>query len=257
MKIAICQMEIAYENKSKNLENMTKKIIQAAEKNSEIIFFPEMTLTGFSMNIKETCEKNKKNIDYIKNLALKNKINIGFGYVKPNNEQAENHYTIISKGGEVLCDYIKIHPFSYSNEDKFFIAGNKVVNYFINDIPISNFICYDLRFPEIFQAISNKVSIIVVVANWPQNRIEHWKTLLKARAIENQCYIIGVNCCGTQANLVYSGNSCVYNPNGDLVCDLGNSEKIEIFNFLDDISQYRTAFPLKTDRKNKFYKSLL
>ena len=253
MKIALCQQEIIFENKIKNIEKICEFSEKAKKMGGDIVFFPEMSFTGFSMNIENTSEKDFKNIDIIKNIAFKNSVYIGFGWVKPSGGKAENHYTVISPEGVIICDYIKIHPFSYAGEDKFFMGGNKVEFFNINGAEFSVFICYDLRFPEIFQAVSYKSEIIIVAANWPEKRKEHWKTLLKARAIENQCYVAGVNCFGRQGDIYYSGDSCVYSPNGEIICSLKSGEDIIVFDFCNDTKKYREEFPLKNDRRTDLY----
>lgn len=257
MKIAFCQQEIVFEDKNENIKRICNFVEKAKNANAEVIFFPEMSFTGFSMNIKKTAEKSDDNISIIKNLAVNNCIYIGFGWVNSILDKAENHYSVVSPKGDFICDYIKIHPFSYADEDKFFVDGDRLVFFNINDVKFSVFICYDLRFPEIFQSVSNKVDVIVIAANWPKKRREHWKTLLKARAIENQCYTIGVNCFGIQKNIFYSGDSCVYNPNGEIICFSEEKEDMVIFDFFNDTEKYRKIFPVKGDRKNEFYKKIL
>ncbi len=253
MRIALCQQKIIFEDKSKNIKNICDFSKDAKKLKADIIFFPEMSFTGFSMNIENISEKDNRNIDIVKNLALENSIYIGFGWVKSFANKAENHYSIISPNGIIICDYVKIHPFSYAGENKFFLGGNDIKIFDIDSINFSVFICYDLRFPEIFQVASQKASIVIVAANWPEKRSEHWKTLLKARAIENQCYIAGINCFGKQREIFYLGDSCVYNPDGKAICVAKNKEDMIIFDFYDDTKKYRDEFPIKNDRKIKLY----
>ncbi len=257
VKAAVCQQNIVFEDKYCNLRKIFYNIVLAKKKNADIIFFPEMSLTGFSMNIDLTSEKNCCNIDEIKKLAVENNIYVGFGWVKSAGVKAENHYSVISSTGETAFDYVKIHPFSYAREDLFFIGGNDIKFFNISGIDFSAFICYDLRFPEVFQAASKKASVIVVAANWPMVRREHWECLLKARAIENQCYIIGVNCFGKQGDIYYSGNSSVFNPDGQLICCLEEKENLIVFEIENNTEMYRKKFPVKDDRKIELYKSIL
>lgn len=257
VNIAVCQQEIVFENKYCNLKKIFENVLRAKKDGADIIFFPEMTLTGFSMNIAKTSERDFDNINKIKKIAAENNISIGFGWVKPAGAKAENHYSVVSSVGEIVFDYVKIHPFSYAKEDMFFYSGEKVYFFNINGVEFSAFICYDLRFPEIFQAASKNADIIVVAANWPFVRKEHWECLLKARAIENQCYIIGINCFGWQENIYYSGNSCIFNPDGKKVCSFEEKESIMVFKLLNDTERYRKGFPVKKDRKIDMYKKLL
>ncbi|MEQ8199588.1 MAG: nitrilase-related carbon-nitrogen hydrolase, partial [Clostridiaceae bacterium] len=193
----------------------------------------------------------------IRKYAEEYSINIGFGWVKGNGAKAENHYTIINPKGEIILDYIKIHPFSYSEEDKFFISGNELKFCNVKGIGLSAFICYDLRFPEVFQAVSKNVSIIIVPANWPEKRREHWRCLLKARAIENQVYVLGINCVGENNGLYYSGDSCVIDPSGNVLKEMSYKEGLIIQDIEDNTEKIRREFPVKADRKIKLYKEIL
>lgn len=171
--------------------------------------------------------------------------------------RGENHYTVISPQGEVLSDYVKIHPFSYSGEDRYFAKGDATAHFTLEGIPFSHFICYDLRFPEIFQAVSGQAHVIIVAADWPGSRREHWKCLLRARAIENQCYILGVNTVGSQNGLTYTGDSCVIRPDGTVAAELSDEEGLIYYDLIDDVPDYRQAFPVKQDRRVELYGRLV
>lgn len=257
MLVAICQYHIRWEDKEANYAKAVSFVKCAAENRADVVLFPEMSLTGFSMNILHTGEISGDTLKRISELAKENRICIGIGWVNLNGNKGENHYTIIGNDGKVLSDYIKIHPFSFAKEDSYFISGTKL-NYFeLCGMECSNFICYDLRFPEIFQAVSNKAKLIIVPANWPQRRSEHWKCLLRARAIENQVYIVGINCVGIVGDLEYSGDSCVINPQGDILCSLSDKEGILYQEIVDDVQQYRDSFKVKADRKTDWYRMVL
>lgn len=258
MKVALCQINIKFEDKEYNKNKIIKKVIEAKSNKADLCLFPEMTLTGFSMNVELIGEKDNDTIDFFRKVCIDNNINVGFGWVKKVRSSGENHFTIINNHGEIILDYIKIHPFSFSNEDKYYLSGEEIVKCSVNNTNITSFICYDLRFPEIFQCISNDVDIIIIIANWPQSRSEHWKTLLKARAIENQVYIIGVNCVGTIDGLYYSGDSCIINPNGQVIDSIENVEGI-IYGVIDlnEIIALRKSFPVKSDRKNQLYNQFM
>lgn len=251
MKIEICQTNISFENKAVNLKKAEEII---ANSKSDIIFFPEMSFTGFSMNTQLIGENNNYTVDFIANLAIKYNKAIGFGWVYKDTDKGENHYTFIDNKGLEWSDYVKIHPFSYSGEDKYYKGGDKIIVYKYNDFKFCNFICYDLRFPEIFQTASKTADVITVAANWPESRREHWITLLKARAIENMCYIIAINCVGEINGLKYSGDSCVINPNGEIIEMISNKEGNIVVNLENDVDSYRKAFPTKQDRRENIYK---
>lgn len=253
MRISLAQTHIEWEDKNANL-NKAKVLIENAAKNgSNLILFPEMSFTGFSMNTDLTSEDSEFTIGKISEIAKSKKICIGFGWVKKLENKNHNCYTIVDENGKVLNTYAKIHPFSYSGEDKKFLGGDTITIFSIGNIIFSNFICYDLRFPELFRSVADKAHAIIVPACWPSKRSEHWKSLLRARAIENQVYIFAINCTGEIGGLYYSGDSCVINPNGDVLEMLSDKEGFITYEFNDDVMEYRNNFPILDDRRIELY----
>lgn len=249
-------MHIEWEDKLANLAKLEEQLKVASEKQADVLFLPEMSFTGFSMNTDVTKEADVKTVERVSTLARQYRVAIGFGWVKDCGQKAENHYTIVDKSGACLSDYAKLHPFSYSGEDQKFRGGDKLVSFVLNDVPCSSVICYDLRFPEIFQLASKTAHVIVVPANWPAKRSSHWKILLQARAIENQVYILATNCVGQIDGLYYSGDSCVINPDGQVQEMLSDEEGLIIYDLEDDVEQYRSRFPVKKDRREDLYAAL-
>lgn len=253
MKVALYQTNIIWEDKEKNYVHLEERLKETENKKIDLFLLPEMSFTGFSMNTEMTKEGNFETVNKISNYAKTYHIAIGFGWVKDCGEKSENHYTIVDKEGKVISDYAKIHPFSFAGEDKKFQGGEKIDIFKLNGITFSTFICYDLRFPEIFQIASKKAHVILVPANWPQKRREHWKCLLQARAIENQVYIIAVNCVGEIGGVMYSGDSCIIDPNGEVFIAVFGQEKILEYDLLDDVIEFRNAFQVKNDRREDLY----
>lgn len=263
MRIALFQTHIIWEDKEANFAKLEAQLKAIHSQQVDLILLPEMSFTGFSMNTSHTAEKSGETIQRMQELARAYQIAIGFGWVKSCGEPdgcaekqalAENHYTVVAKDGAVLSDYAKIHPFSYSGEDLKFKGGDKLTVFELCGVPFSGFICYDLRFPEIFQAVSKIAHVIMVPADWPAKRSEHWKALLRARAIENQVYILAVNCVGQIDTLYYSGDSCVINPDGQVMDMLSDKEGVLIYDLQDDAEQYRSQFPVKKDRREELYR---
>lgn len=259
MRIALVQSTILWENKEANYTKAEQVIADSLEKDNDIqlFLFPEMSFTGFSMHTDFTAESGRETVEVISVLAKKYHTRIGFGWVRKAGSKSENIYTILNSRGEVISEYVKIHPFSYSGEDKKFSGGTEIVKFSIQGIPFTSFICYDLRFPELFRAVASDVHAIIIPANWPARRSEHWKALLKARAIENQVYMIAINCQGDIGGLYYSGDSCVINPNGDVLTALSEKNGIVSFDLVDDVEEYRKAFPVLRDRKMLLYKDFI
>ena len=243
-----------------NISNAKEAIEVASKKRADLIVFPEMSFTGFSMNIDRTGEAKHETIEVMMQMSEKYQINIGFGWVKlvtfSEAIKGENHYTMVSPKKEILLDYVKCHPFSYAKEDKYFVSGNHISFCKIDDFIVSVAICYDLRFPELFQMESKAAQMILVPANWPEARRDHWRALLKARAIENQCYIVGVNCTGRMQEQTYVGDSCIINPNGEVLLEMSAEHELGIYEIINNVAWYQDNFPTKSDRRESIYQYL-
>lgn len=253
MKIALAQTGIVWEDKSSNFRIAERIMQEQSDRGIEAVFFPEMSFTGFSMNTAVTGETDLSTVKKLSSLAKANNINIGFGWVENTEDKSKNRYSIVDRSGVEISSYAKIHPFSYSGEDKYFTGGDEISVFSIEEIPFSTFICYDLRFPELFRSVADKAHAIIIPACWPAKRSEHWKALLKARAIENQVYIFAVNCVGDIGGQYYSGDSCVINPNGDIIEMLSDKEGVITYDFEDDVGKYRKQFPVLNDRRKELY----
>lgn len=259
IRAALAQTHIVWEDKERNYKTAEERLREAARQNMDVVFFPEMSFTGFSMNTDATKERGEQTIQRMKDLVRRYDIGVGFGWVKDCTEtcgKCENHYTVVDRAGAVLSDYAKLHPFSCSGEDVKFQGGSELTHFVLNGIPFSSFICYDLRFPEIFQAASRRAHMIVVPANWPAKRSAHWKALLQARAIENQIYLLAVNCVGETGSVRYTGDSCVVSPDGKVRTMLPEAEGMLFAELEDDAECLRAAFPVRQDRREALYASL-
>ena len=257
MKIATISFNSIWENKLANLAK-AEKIINSLKGKVQYVVFPEMTFSGFSManlDLAENIYDSNLIIKIIK-LAKDNDINILFGLMTKKENKKYNSCICINSNGEIECIYDKIHLFSYSKEDEFITPGilPKSIEW-QGRWGLS--ICYDLRFPELYQQLSRNNLILVNIANWPKSRIIDWKTLLKARSIENQSFMIGVNRTGFDGNgLEYVESSSVFSPSGEEIIPLEVSNEIKIFDLnLHLALDSRQSFPTKDDRKNKLYKN--
>lgn len=260
MKIAIVSLNQAWEDKNKNIELCTNYIKIALAKKVDLIVFPEMTLSGFSNNISKTAEKeeNSETIEKFSNLAKENSIAIVFGVVIEDKDKALNKLIMVDKDGQIIANYAKIHPFTFANEDKYFNSGDKLVVVNFEGMNIGLTICYDLRFPELYSSLGSRCDLIVNIANWPSKRIEHWNTLLKARAIENQIFIAGVNRIGIDGNgLEYVESSNVFNANGEPLL-FKEYEDMKIYEIGTNWTiEFKRKFNTTNDRKIEFYKEIL
>lgn len=265
MKLALGQLTTTWFDSIKNKENCLKLVEKAKDQLCNIIFFPEMTLTGFSWDIKSVinCISPKDTFNFFKEIALKYSMYIGFGSVEKENSKYYNSYTILSPKGIVISKYYKVHPFSPGKENLLISPGDSISFCPIDNITLSTFICYDLRFPEVFQIASKKSQLIIVASAWPNARKEHWLTLLKARAIENQCYIAGINSYGYDLeNQYYSGDSVIINANGEILSCCSDKEDLLTADIkAEEVFNIRKKFNVNEDRKNhtylKYYKQFI
>lgn len=249
MKIGIVQFDIAWEDKEENFRRIKKLIPERVD--CDIIVLPEVFNTGFSMNPQVAEERGGKTERFLSGLASSLNTKVLAGYVVNSKGKLKNTAALFSEKGEKIASYSKIHLFSPLGEDKVFIRGNRTVLFKINKTPCSVFICYDLRFPEIFRKVAEKVKVIFLIANWPQSRAEHWKCLLMARAIENQCFVVGVNRVGEDLNAIrYSGDSIVFDPWGNEIFNAFNKEGFfELKLDTNRVKEIREKFPFLKDRR--------
>ena len=250
MKIGLVQYNPSWENKEAN----KKKILEMLKdvKEVELLIFPEMSLTGFSMEPQKIGEGiGGASFRFFSELAIHNNKNIMAGIVEKRKERYYNTLIHIKPVGKLVKLYRKIHPFSYSGEDKYYSAGVRPAMSKIRKWIIGLTICYDLRFPELFRKYGKKKAhLIINIANWPDSRIEHWRTLLKARAFENQCYVAGVNRVGKDPKLNYIGFSSVFDPMGKEIVTVENEEKIIVVDLDKNyVNEVREKFPFLDDIK--------
>jgi predicted amidohydrolase len=248
MKAALIQLDSVWESKRANLERAAFFTGKAAQEKCDVIVFPELFSTGFSMNIPVIAEDGYGDTaSNLSSIARDNAINLiaGFAMKAPGDERARNMAVVYDRKGRPDATYTKMHSFPLSQEAERFIEGTESVVFDIDAMPSSVFICYDLRFPELFRDVAGRVQAIFVIANWPSERREHWETLLKARAIENQCFMIGVNRTGIDGNGIrYHGASGIFGPLGNVVCSGDDTEEFITCEFdPGETDRVRSAFP--------------
>jgi omega-amidase len=247
MNITIIQSHLHWEDVSSNLLMFENKI-EKLEK-TDLIVLPEMFTTGFSMNTTKLAEKmDGKTIEWMFEMAKKsNSVITGSLIIE---EQKKYFNRLIWMKPDGTCEYYdKKHLFSMAKEDEYFSPGSSKKAFSLNSWKICPFICYDLRFP-IWNRNDIDYDAALYVANWPQKRSLHWKSLLLARAIENQCYVVAVNRVGMDGkNLQYSGDSSIIDPLGNILFQL--SEKEAEYNCKLDkvhLNKIREDFPFLKDR---------
>lgn len=260
LKIGLGQLDMVWEDKEVNRKKVREMVQKAKNYEVELLIFPEMTLTGFSMEVEKIGEEKAETVSFFKELSKDFQMSLGFGYVKKAKDKGKNQFCVV-KDGEVLSEYTKIHPFSYGGEHLHFESGTEISGFTLKNFHIGMFICYDLRFPEVFQVSARKNEVILVIADWPKARVEHFRALLKARAIENQCYIVAVNRVGFEKDVYYEGSSGIYSPKGELLTKEEDREALIVGEIdLESVLEYRNKFPQMEDKRTdlycKFYESI-
>lgn len=250
LNVCIIQSSLHWENHQANLDMFEQKIEQV-KAGTELVVLPEMFTTGFSMNPTLLAEEmNGKTVEWMKRIAIEKRIVLTGSIIVKENEQYFNRLIWMLPNGEFGM-YDKHHLFSYAEEDKHFSAGDKRLITSVKGIKINTQVCYDLRFPVWSRlGAENEYDILLYVANWPARRNHAWKTLLQARAIENQCVVIACNCVGEDGNgIIYSGDSCIINPLGEIVISKVNEEGFLYYTIQkSEIETIRNQFPFAKDK---------
>ena len=248
MKCLLIQANLVWENKSANLEKLAQLIAKQTE-SPDLIVLPEMFTTGFSMSTAELAESmTGQTVQWMKDIAQQYQATItGSCIIK----EAENYYNRllwVSPNGE-LSHYDKRHLFGMGDENKHYTAGNVQQVVQLQDWNIMPMICYDLRFP-VWSRNTMDLDLLIFVANWPDKRVDAWSKLLEARAIENQCYVIGVNRVGDDGNgFHHTGHSAVIDPMGHEMEDLKYTDGIiEATLDMDKLKLIRRQLPFLRDR---------
>ncbi|RJP18892.1 MAG: carbon-nitrogen family hydrolase [Candidatus Omnitrophota bacterium] len=255
MNVYGIQYDIVWEDKTANFEKIRSLLKPVEIEPGSLIVLSEMFASGFSMNVAEICEgETRESAAFLAELAKTYRCTVVGGLVMQTAAaRGRNQALVVDPDGRECARYCKLHPFTFGGEAEQYEAGNEIVTFRWHDFTVAPFICYDLRFPEVFRcAVLKGVELYVVIACWPDAREEHWMTLLKARAIENQAYVVGVNRCGTDPKLAYSGRSMIFDPRGNLLADGANEEEI-ICAELDRamLLQYRCEFPVLKDMRGE------
>ncbi len=251
MRVHAVQFDIAWEHKAANFAAVTRLLDASPPGRGELIVLPEMFATGFSRSLDVTRQGTPPECeDFLADLARRFECFVIGGCVgKGSDGRGRNEALTFACDGSLIARFAKLHPVSYAGEHQVHQPGETVVPFQLREFTAATFVCYDLRFPEPFrEAVRCGASLLVVIANWPVARIEHWSSLLKARAIENQAYVIGVNRVGSDPELQYPGRSAVFDPWGRLLAE-GGDEECVLSADLDPevVSSWRRDFPALRD----------
>jgi omega-amidase len=248
MKISIIQSNLVWEDKFSNFK-ILDGLISPLHNNTDIIVLPEMFNTGFSIDSGKLAEPYfGETFEWMRNVAIKGNMGVCGSYIVMDRKKFYNRWVFVSPEKE-HWHYDKRHLFSMGGEDKFFTAGSNRLIFNFRGVRISSNICYDLRFP-IWSRNRNEYDLLIYSANWPESRGSVWETLLRARAIENQCFVVGANRIGSDGKgIKYCGDSMIIDPHGKII-HLANQnieESISGEISMSELVDFRNKFPVLND----------
>ena len=255
MRVALLQLDMAWEDVAENHRRAAKLLSEATAGGARLAILPEMFSTGFSMAANRIAQPpGGPSEALLREQAKTLGLWILASIPETGDPAPRNMALLVSPDGSVTR-YAKIHPFSYAGEHKAYAAGDRVVTAEIEGVRVTPFVCYDLRFPEPFRTAAADTDVYAVVANWPDERREHWRTLLRARAIENQAYVLGVNRVGDGGRLHYAGDSAAISPLGEVLAEGDDRERV-LFADVDPevVGKLRSRFPALDDRRPEAYR---
>jgi omega-amidase len=248
MRVAAVQFDIVWEDKNANHRIIEGMLADAALPPGSFVLLPELGDTGFSFNLKKIADD--RTLPWAKALAAKLGVylQVGFAVLGPD-RRGRNCASIISPAGEILGTYQKIHPFSFGKEIDHFSGGDGLLLVQCGGANICPVICYDLRFPELFRhGTLSGAQVFTLGANWPDARQHHWRTLIVARAIENQAFVVACNRIGNDPHLSYAGGSMIVGPKGEVIAEADDRPQVLSAEIdLEALTRWRREFPALSD----------
>lgn len=263
MRIGLASLDQRWLDKDANFSRCANFAYSAARNACELVVFPEMTLTGYAPAATDIAESeiDSPSLKRFGVLANEAGLTIIFGacLLDPETRRPRNQLCVARPDGGCETVYAKIHPFSFAGEDQIFQAGARLGSISVGSLRFGASICYDLRFPELYSAMSSDCNGAIAIANWPARRVTHWRTLLVARAIENQFFMLGVNRTGTDGNqLAYAKSTMAVAPDGSQLDPIVRGEELDIYD-IDPLeaARYRAEFPTVRDKRYALYREFL
>lgn len=248
LNVTIIQTELAWEHTDRNLEHFSNKISEISQE-TDLIILPEMFTTGFSMQPERLAEPTEgKSLKWMKLMAAEKKATLTGSLIIKENGNYYNRLFVVPPDGNYQI-YDKRHLFRMGEENEHYTGGEKKIIFNLGEWRILPLICYDLRFP-VWSRNRNDYDLAIYIANWPEVRRNVWRSLLIARALENQAYVVGLNRIGKDGNdLSYSGDSMIIDPRGNTLTKTEpHQESVEtLILSLDELNRFREKFPVGKD----------
>ncbi|HLM05671.1 MAG TPA: nitrilase-related carbon-nitrogen hydrolase [Blastococcus sp.] len=252
MRIAAVQHDIVWEDRDANFERLAPQVTRAVGAGAELVLLTETFSTGFSMTPGIGEPEGGPSARFLADRAAEHGVWVGgtCPEIAAGEELPYNSFVLAGPDGSVHR-YRKLHPFTHAGEHERFRAGEKPVTVEVGGLRITPFICYDLRFADVFWRAAPETDVYLVPANWPSPRRAHWQTLLQARAIENQAYVVGCNRVGTAGDgTEHAGDSRIVSPMGESLATASGVETIVLADVdADDVTATRDRLRFLPDRR--------
>jgi omega-amidase len=252
MELIGLQTEIAWHDREANHVMVRALLEEARPKPGALVVLPEMFASGFSRDMAAATSEAEKSEEFLSSQAKEHGIALMAGLATRPGGCGANESVTFGPDGRELARYRKLQPFSLAGEADAYPAGDRLVTFAWGGFSVAPFICYDLRFPELFrEATARGADLFAVVANWPDRRQHHWSTLLRARAIENMAGVIGVNRAGRDPEFNYAGGSVILGPQAEVLAEAGSTAGVIRADLNPaTVAEWRAAFPALRDRRS-------
>lgn len=258
MRVAGIQFDISWEDPAESFRLVTPLLRQAVDGGARLVALPEMFATGFSMDAAGVAAHGEQIRARVCHVASDLGVWILAGLAEADGDRRFNACILVGPDGTPALEYRKIHPFTLAREHEHFAAGSTVSTADVEGIRVTPLICYDLRFGELFRTTALRTDLFVVPANWPDRRSVAWRLLLRARAIDCQAWVLGVNRVGVDGNgHAHRGDSSMVDPMGEVVSTLAWESGV-VFGDVDadSVRDLRTKLPFLADRRPDIYRTL-
>lgn len=260
-RISIIQLHVDAGNPDANYARMEERLNRAVESvvKPDVLVLPEMWNTGYDLErIDQLADADgERTRAFFSAFCRKHRVNVLAGSVAVKRPEGGVTNTLLcfGKDGQVIAEYSKIHLFRLMNEHLHLQAGDTVCRFDLEDVSAGAMICYDIRFPELARKLAlGGAQVLFVPAEWPHPRLHHWRTLLQARAIENQMYVVACNTVGDSGGSSFFGHSMVIDPWGEVIAEAGEGETIlEADIDLSLVEDVRGRIPVFADRRPPLY----
>jgi predicted amidohydrolase len=257
LRVAAVQHDIIWNDRDANFGRLEPMIADAAGAGARLVMLTETFSVGFGFDAPDfaTEPEGGPSSRFLAEQAERHGVWVGGSCPEisadaPADDRRPSNSFVLAGPDGTQHRYRKIHPFSFAGEDRFVRPGTDVVTVAVDGVRVSMFVCYDLRFADEFWALARDTDVYLVPANWPAARREHWMTLLRARAIENQAYVVGINRVGSGGGIDYAGDSHIIDPLGDLLATASRTETIVLADVsTEHVASVRDRFRFLADRR--------